>query len=71
MSAKTDKPTLRSILLELSPAAVVALVFFASVPWLKDLNDAVVWAVTAAAAVSVLGWSMFVARRVERRSGAA
>jgi hypothetical protein len=59
-------PKASTLVLWSAPITLVAVVFAVSIPWLKELSDPVIWAITTAAAVAVLGWSMFVASRAKR-----
>jgi len=63
----TDHPGKRGRWALFAPLVVVPVVFFASLPWLAAQNDAelVNW-IAAACAVFVMGYSVFVARRVAR-----
>lgn len=54
-------------LLWVSPAIIVPIVFFASMPWLQRQHDSVTLAVAAAASIFVMGYSLFLAARVTRR----
>ena len=49
-----------------APVLVVVAAFFASIPWLKDLDDAVTLSIASAASVFVVVWGRFVATRMER-----
>jgi hypothetical protein len=49
-----------------APAIVVIAAFFASLPWLAELDETVTLSITAAASVFVLVWGHFVAMRMER-----
>lgn len=49
-----------------APIPIVMAVFFTSVPWLKELDDAVVTSVAVACSLSVMAWAIFVSTRVER-----
>jgi hypothetical protein len=40
--------------------------FFASLPWLAELNETITLSITTAASVFVLVWGRFVATRIER-----
>jgi hypothetical protein len=51
----------------LSPVVLVVAAFFASIPWLKLLDDWIVLLVGAAAAIFVMGYAVFLAARVNRR----
>ena len=53
-------------LLWFAPIPIVMAVFFASLPWLKELDDAVVRSITVASSVFVMAWAIFVSTRVER-----
>lgn len=48
-----------------APAIVVPAAFFASLPWLAELDETVTLSITAAASVFVLVWGNFVAMRME------
>ena len=50
-----------------SPIVIVPVAFFALVPWLKQQNDAISLGTTAAVAIFVMGYSFFLAARVNRR----
>jgi hypothetical protein len=51
-----------------APLVVVPVAFFASLPWLAEQrNEALTNGIAAACAVFVMGYSVFVARRVARR----
>jgi hypothetical protein len=60
-------PKLVRIALWLSPAALVVVAFFAAMPWLKTLDDVIVTLISAAAAIFVMGYAVFLAARVNRR----
>lgn len=53
-------------LLWFAPIPIVMAAFFASLPWLADLDETVTLSITAAAAVFVVVWGRFVAARMER-----
>ena len=53
-------------LLWFAPPIVVMAAFFASLPWLAELDKTVTLSITAAAAVFVVVWGQFVATRMER-----
>ena len=53
-------------LLWFAPPIVVMAAFFASLPWLADLDETVTLSITAAASVFVVVWGRFVATRMER-----
>jgi hypothetical protein len=50
-----------------SPIVIVPVAFFASVPWLKQQNDAISMGIAAACAIFVMGYSVFLAARFNRR----
>ena len=60
------RQTSRSLLWFAPILIFVMAVFFASIPWLKDLDDAVTLSITSAAGVFVMLWGGFVATRMER-----
>jgi hypothetical protein len=49
-----------------APPIIVMAAFFASLPWLADIDETVTLSITAAASVFVVVWARFVARRMER-----
>src|SRR5262245_37153408 len=49
-----------------APPIVVMAVFFASLPWLADLDETVTLSITAAASIFVVAWGRFLAARMER-----
>jgi hypothetical protein len=49
-----------------APPIVVIAAFFASLPWLADIDETVTLSITAAAAIFVVVWARFVATRLER-----
>ena len=53
-------------LLWLAPPLVVMAAFFASLPWLADIDETVTLCITAAASIFVVVWGRFVATRMER-----
>lgn len=53
-------------LLWFAPILVVFVGFFASFPWLADIDETVALAITAAASIFVVVWGRFVAARMER-----
>ena len=53
-------------LLWFAPPIVVMAAFFASLPWLAELDETVTLSITAAASVFVVVWGRFVATRMER-----
>ena len=53
-------------LLWFAPPIVVIAVFFASLPWLADIDETVTLSITAAASIFVMVWGRFVATRMER-----
>jgi hypothetical protein len=53
-------------LLWFAPPIVVMAAFFASLPWLADLDETVTLSITAAASIFVVVWGRFVATRMER-----
>ena len=57
------KDTTLSFLVQMAPVVVVAGAFFASLAWLKGLDDTVVWIITTAAATVVFSYSMFIGFR--------
>ncbi|HEY7885461.1 MAG TPA: hypothetical protein VIC08_10985 [Cellvibrionaceae bacterium] len=50
-----------------SPVAIVPIAFIAAVPWLKQQSDTLVLGLTAVASIFVMGYSVFLAARVNRR----
>ena len=59
------RETSDSLLWFASPIVVMA-AFFASLPWLADIDETVTLSITAAASVFVVVWSRVVATRMER-----
>ncbi|TGG95024.1 hypothetical protein E4656_00940 [Natronospirillum operosum] len=55
------------LMLWISPVFIVPGVIVALLPWLEQQNDAIVQGVTTATAIFVLGYSLFIASRVNRR----
>ena len=53
-------------LLWFAPPIVVTATFFASLPWLADIDETVTLSITAAASIFVVVWGRFVATRMER-----
>ena len=53
-------------LLWFAPPIVVVAAFFASLPWLADIDETVTLSITAAASIFVVTWAHFVATRMER-----
>ena len=53
-------------LLWFAPPIVVMAAFFASLPWLADIDETVTLSITAAASIFVVVWGRFVATRMER-----
>jgi hypothetical protein len=53
-------------LLWYAPPIVVMAAFFASLPWLADIDETLTLSITAAAAMFVVSWARFVVARVER-----
>jgi hypothetical protein len=53
-------------LLWFAPPIVVMAAFFASLPWLADIDETVTLSITAAASIFVVVWGHFVATRMER-----
>jgi hypothetical protein len=51
----------------ISPIVVVPVAFFASEPWLDQQNDALSEVIGAACGILVMGYSVFLAARVNRR----
>lgn len=49
-----------------APILVVFAGFFASLPWLADVDETVALSITAAASIFVVVWGRFVAARMER-----
>ena len=49
-----------------APPIVVVVAFFASLPWLAELDETVSLSITAAASIFVVTWAHFVATRMER-----
>jgi hypothetical protein len=56
----------RHSLLWFAPPIVVMAAFFASLPWLADIDETVALSITAAASIFVMVWAGFVAMRMER-----
>jgi hypothetical protein len=52
--------------LELLPIALVMVVFFAAIPWLKLLSDGLVMLITAAVSIFVMGYANYFAFRHQR-----
>ncbi len=50
-----------------SPIVIVPVAVFASIPWLKQQNDAVALGIAAAASIFVMGYSFFLTARVNSR----
>lgn len=50
----------------LSPVAIVIAGFIAAIPWLKQQNDSFVLALTAAAAIFVMGYAHYISHRMQR-----
>lgn len=50
-----------------SPVVIVPIAFFVSVPWLKQQNDAITLGIAAAVTIFVMGYSLLLAARVNRR----
>lgn len=48
------------------PPVIVVAAFFASLPWLEELDKTLIRAITTAAALFVMAWAIVVSRRVER-----
>jgi hypothetical protein len=53
-------------LLWFAPPIVVMAAFFASLPWLADIDETVTLSITAAASIFVVVWGRVVATRIER-----
>ena len=53
-------------LLWFAPIPIVMAAFFASLPWLKALDGAVIRSITVVLALFVMAWAIFVSTRVER-----
>lgn len=51
----------------LSPVVVVVVAFLAVIPWLKQQNDTLVLALTAAVSIFVMGYALFISHRLQRR----
>jgi hypothetical protein len=51
----------------IAPVVIIPVVLLASLPWLKQHNVAIVPWISAAAAIFVMGYSIFLAARVTRR----
>lgn len=49
-----------------SPVVIVAVGFFAAIPWLKQQNDTFVLALTAAVSIFVMGYALFISHRLQR-----
>ncbi len=49
-----------------APPIVVMAAFFASLPWLADIDETVTLSITTAASIFVVVWGRFVATRMER-----
>ena len=58
------RKTSHSLLWFAPPIAVMA-AFFASLPWLSDIDETVTLSITAAASIFVVVWGRFVATRME------
>jgi hypothetical protein len=50
-----------------APVVIIPVGFFASLPWLNQQNDAIELGVIAAFAILLMGYSIFLAERVNRR----
>lgn len=50
----------------ISPVVIVPVAFFAFMPWLKQQSDAIALGIAAVAAIFVMGYSLFLAARVNR-----
>lgn len=50
-----------------SPIVIVPIAVFTSIPWLKQQNDAIALGIAAAASIFVMGYSLFLTARVNRR----
>ena len=50
-----------------APVIIVPVAFFASMPWLRQQDDPIILWITAAAAIFVMGYSLVLAARVNRR----
>lgn len=50
-----------------APLVIPPVVFFASIPWLKQQDAAIALGIAAATAIFVMGYSAFLAARVNRR----
>lgn len=64
----TTKPLGRigRYMLWFSPVVIVAVGFFAAIPWLKQQDDAFVLALTAAVSIFVMGYAFFISHRLQR-----
>ncbi|NZA27808.1 hypothetical protein H0E84_15625 [Luteimonas sp. SJ-92] len=51
----------------LSPVVIVVVGFVAAIPWLKQQDDALVLALTAAASIFVMGYALFISHRLQRQ----
>lgn len=49
-----------------SPVVVAVVGFFAAIPWLKQQDDGLVLALTAAVSIFVMGYSLFISHRLQR-----
>lgn len=59
-------PRIVRVVLWFSPVALIVVAFFSALPWLRAQSDALVLAVGATAAISVMGYAVFIAIRSQR-----
>lgn len=57
---------IRRNLLWFAPIPIVMAAFFASLPWTKGMDDAVLRSITVGCSLFVMAWAIFVSTRVER-----
>jgi hypothetical protein len=50
-----------------APVVIIPVAFFVSLPWLNQQNDAIELGVIAAFAILLMGYSLFLAERINRR----
>ncbi len=60
------KPNLGRGVLWILPVALVVIAFFAALPWLKAMSDALALTITAAVVVIVMGYANYLAFRAQR-----
>lgn len=63
---KTSPKTAGQRALWLAPLFIVPIAFFASLPWLKQLDDAITLGISAMASLFMLGYSYYLAARANR-----